>query len=76
MIVKITRYIATVKEIDGDKVYSREIEIHGRRIRPQTVLKQIPKNCILADAGYRTTKYEIDSKVLERFLMDYGNKID
>ena len=76
MIVKITRYIATVKEVDGDKVYSREIEIRGKRIRPQTVLKQIPKNCILADAGYRTTEYEIDSKVLERFLMDYGNKID
>ena len=76
MIVKITRYIATVKEIVGDKVCNREIEIHGRRIRPQTVLKQIPKNCVLADSGYRTVEYEIDSKVLERFLIDYGNKID
>lgn len=76
MIVKITRYIATVKEIDGDKVCSREIEIHGRRIRPQTVLKQIPKNCILADSGYRTAEYEIDRKVLERFLMDNGNKVE
>ena len=75
MRVKITRYIATVKEIDGDNVRSREIEIHGKRIRPQTVLKQIPKNCILADAGYRTAEYEIDSKVLEQFLMDYGNRL-
>lgn len=76
MVVKISRYIATVKEIDGDKVCSREIEIRGKRIRPQTVLKQIPKNCILAEAGYRTAEYEIDSNVLERFLMDYGNKVD
>ena len=76
MIVKITRYIATVKEINGEKVFTREIEINGKRIRPQTVLKQIPKNCILADSGYRTVEYEIDSKVLERFLMDYGSKVD
>lgn len=75
MVVKISRYIATVKEIDGDNVRSREIEIHGKRIRPQTVLKQIPKNCILADSGYRTAEYEIDSNVLERFLMDYGSKV-
>ena len=75
MVVKISRYIATVKEINGDKVCIREIEIHGKRIRPQTVLKQIPKNCILSDGGYRTVEYEIDSNVLERFLMDYGNRV-
>ena len=72
MTVKIKRYIATIKIIDGDKVCIREVEIVGRRIRPQTVKKQIPENSILVSSGYMVRDYEVDKDELEKFLIANG----
>ena len=70
MTVKIKRYIATVKILDGDKVCIRGVEIVGQRIRPQTVKKQIPENSILISSRYVTRSYEVDKNELEKFLIE------
>lgn len=72
MKIGIKRYIATFKIIDGDKVYTRDMEIVGQRIRPQTVKKQIPENSILVSGGYVTRDYEVDKDELEKFLIANG----
>ena len=70
MKIGIKRYIATFKIIDGDKVYTRDMEIVGQRIRPQTVKKQIPENSVLIGGRYETKFYNVDKDKLEKFLIE------
>lgn len=76
MIIKIKKYVATVAHYieDGDKITKvlQDITITGKRIKPATVEKQIPRGCILVKHGYVEEAYEVDGDSLHAWLKANG----
>ena len=80
MIVKIKKYVAKVsvfKEREDGTISKevREIKLDGKRFRPATVLKKIPREAKLEEMGWRETAYEIGVDELEKFLSDNGKLV-
>lgn len=80
MIVKIKKYVAkveTFKEHEDGTITKevREISIEGKRFRPATVLKLIPREAKLVESGWRETAYVIGVDELEKFLSENGKRV-
>lgn len=80
MIVKIKKYVAKVsifRENEDGTISKevREIILDGKRFRPDTVLKKIPREAKLEEMGWRETAYEITVDVLEKFLSENGKLV-
>ena len=80
MIVKIKKYVAKVsvfKEHEDGSISKevREITLDGKRFRPDTVWKKIPREAKLEEMGWRETAYEIGVDELEKFLSENGKLV-
>lgn len=76
MIIKIKKYVATVAHYveEGDKITKvlEDITITGKRIKPATVEKQIPRGCVLVSHGYIEECYEVDTDALHNWVRANG----
>ena len=80
MKITIKKYVAKVARFveheDGTITKSVEdITLDGKRFKPATVWKAIPRDCKLIDSGWRNTCYEINEEKLENFLRENGTEI-
>ena len=80
MKITIKKYVAKVArfaEHEDGTITKRveEITLDGKRFKPATVWKAIPRDCKLIDSGWRITRYEVDEEKLEKFLRENGKEI-
>ena len=80
MIVKIKKFVAKVSifnEHDDGSISKegQEITLNGKRFKPSSVWKLIPREYKLLESGWKETAYEIDSDKLEQFLVENGKPV-
>lgn len=80
MNITIKKYVAKVArfvEHEDGTITKRveEITLDGKRFKPATVWKAIPRDCKLIDSGWRNTCYEVDEEKLEKFLREHGKEV-
>lgn len=72
-VAKVARY---VEHEDGTITKSVEdIVLDGKRFKPASVRKAIPRDCKLVESGWVSTSYEVDEAALEKFLAECGEVV-
>ena len=81
MVVKIKKYVAKVSrfvenEESGEiRKEISEIVLDGQRFGKNSIEKRIPREYNLISHGWVEKEYNIDSEILEKFLIENGSPV-
>lgn len=81
MVVKIKKYVAKVSrfvenEESGEiRKEVSEIVLDGQRFGKASIEKRIPREYNLISHGWVEKEYNIDSEILEKFLIENGSPV-
>ena len=81
MIVKIKKYVAKVyrfvENAESGEIRKEvsEIVLDGQRFGKNSVEKRIPREYNLISHGWVEKEYNIDSEILEKFLIEKGSPV-